>query len=87
MDEVDVEPVDVRRELIELIETTFRGAPVEAVAPIAHELFQIREVRAVVPVRVGDLTRETRAPESILQVGQDGIGDVDLERNDRILRR
>ena len=87
MDEVDVEPVDVRRELIELIETTFRGAPVVAVAPIGHELFQIREVRAVVPVRVGDLTRETRAPESILQVGQDGIGDVDLEGNDRILRR
>ena len=86
MDEVDVEPVDVRRELIELVEAPFRGAPVVTVVPVSDELFQVSEVRAVVPVRLGNLGREPRARQSLLQVGEDRVVDVDLERNNRILR-
>ncbi len=47
MDEVNLEPVDVRRELIELIETTLCGAPVVAVAPVIAEFRQVAGVGAV----------------------------------------
>ena len=49
MDEVNVETVDVRLELIELVEPPLLRAPVERVAPVGDELLEIRQIRSVVP--------------------------------------
>ena len=79
MNEVDVEAVDVRLELLESIEASFLLAPVKLVAPIRQELFQIREVGPVVPARAFDLIRESRPPQTILQVGEHGVRHLNLE--------
>ena len=78
-------PVDVGRELIELIEPPLGSAPVERLAPVGDELLEIRQVRAVIPVRAGDLTGKARARQALLQIGKNRIFDMDLERDDRFL--
>ena len=55
MDEVDVEPIDGRRELVEPVEPCFVGPPVIVVTPVVDELPQIRRARPVIPVAVGQL--------------------------------
>ena len=50
MDEVNIETVDRRRELVELIESPLGRAPVELLLPVRDELFEVREVRSVIPV-------------------------------------
>jgi hypothetical protein len=82
MDEVNVETVDVRLELIELVEPTLLRAPVERVAPVGDELLEIRQVRSVVPTRSDDGIREAGLRQSRAQVAQDLVGDMNLERKD-----
>ena len=45
MDEVNVDTVDVRRELLELVQPTFLLAPVEPVAPVGDERAPARTER------------------------------------------
>ena len=87
MDEVTVDPVDVRRELVELIELLFSRAPVELLMPVRGQFPEIREVRPVVPLRPGDLPRESCACEALLEIREDRISDVDLEWDDGFLAR
>ena len=82
MDEVNIETVDRRRELVELIESPLGRAPVELLLPVRDELFEVREVRSVVPIRAGDLTREARARQPLLEIREDAVSDVDLEWDD-----
>src|SRR5439155_6289369 len=82
VDEVNAEPADVGAELQEGIEPAFRGAPVVAVAPVRHEVAQVREVRAVGPAPAGDLVGEPGAGEALAEVGEGGVGNVDAERLD-----
>ena len=51
VDEVDVQTVDRREELIELVQRRFLGAPVEFITPVDEQLVQIGALRAVVPAR------------------------------------
>ena len=85
VNEMNVEAVDAGRELVELVETLLGGSPVELLAPVGDELLEIRQVRAVIPVRAGDLSGKSRARQALLQIGKDGIFDVNLERDDRFL--
>ena len=77
VDEVDLEPVDVRRVLRQLIEAPLLGPPVEAGLPVGDELFQVRQVRAVVPPRSGDLVREARHREARLEIREHRVGHAD----------
>ena len=42
MDEMNVEAVDVRDELVECVQSLFGGTPVELLPPVGDELFEIR---------------------------------------------
>ena len=79
---MDVETVDVRLELIERVETALLCAPVEPVMPVHDQLLQISEVHPIGPARTRQLVREARSRKPVLQIRQDGILDVDLERNE-----
>jgi hypothetical protein len=83
MNEVDVEAIDLRLELRKLIELALLSAPVEARPPVGHQLAEIREVGAVIPARPFNLAGKARACQAIFQVRQHGVGNGDLERDDR----
>src|SRR4030095_1755652 len=70
------------RELVELIESPLGRAPVELLLPVRDELFEVREVRSVVPIRAGDLSREARACQPLLEIREYAVSDVDLEWDD-----
>src|SRR5881628_3259875 len=55
VDEMNVEPVDVGLELIQLVEPPLLGAPIEFLAPVSDELFEVPEIGAVVPIRSWNL--------------------------------
>jgi hypothetical protein len=81
---VHVDAVDGRQEVVELVERTLLDPPVEAVAPVREQLLEIRAVGAVLPGLARPRVRKTGACETILQVAEDGIGDRDRERADRV---
>ena len=83
VDEVNVETVDVRLELIELIEPPLLRPPVERGAPVGDELLEVRQVRAVIPARAVDAIREPGRRQSCPQVPQDIVGNVNREGEDR----
>src|SRR5262249_46615332 len=76
MNEVDVDSIELRLELRELVQAAFLRAPIKSIAPVLDEASQISETHAVVPASslgfVGkSCTRQTR-----LQILQDIVGDV-----------
>ena len=82
VDEVDVEAVDVRRELVETVQPRFLRPPVEAVAPVLDQLPQIGQAGAVVPVGILQLVRKADRVEPRLQVVEHGVRHVDGEGRD-----
>ena len=84
---MDVEAVDVRRELVEAVQPRFLGAPVEAVAPVFDQLPLIRQADAVIPVGVAELVGKAGRAQAFLQVGEHGVRHVDRERHDRGVAR
>ena len=56
-----VRAIDGRRELVELVQAPFVHTPVVLVAPVGHELFQMREIRAIYTVHCRDLFPGKRA--------------------------
>jgi hypothetical protein len=84
VDEVDVLAVDLRGEVVELVEPCLTGTPVVGVVPVRDQLPQEAQLGPVVPARVGDLLREPRAREALPEVVEDILGDVDVERLDAV---
>ena len=82
MDEVNVDAVDIRLEVIELVQLLLVRSPVVMVTPIVDEALEIGEVRAVVPPDVGELVGKAGPRQPLLQVGQHGVGNLNLERHD-----
>src|SRR3974390_3410774 len=87
MNEVDVDPVDVGLELLELIESPLLCAPIVLVAPVSDDLLQVGKVGAVGPTGAIELVGEARTGESLVQIGQHGVWHVDPEGHDCRLRR
>ena len=85
VDEVDLQAVDRRGELVELVQLSFLSPPVELVSPVLDEWLEIGGVSAVVPADVLQLIREARAREAFLQIAQDRVGHVDFERDNRLV--
>src|SRR5262249_58142991 len=87
MNEVNVEAINLRLELTELIESAFLCAPLEPIAPVLDEALQISEIHAVVPAGAIGLVRKSRACESRFQILQDLVRNVNRKRNDRRIAR
>ena len=92
VDEVDVDAIDVGRELRQGVELRFRLAPVVARAPVAHELLErielcslgtVRDRLPIGPARLGDAAAKVR--ERLLghvdAVRPDGLRGPRLGRN------
>src|SRR5262249_37433164 len=84
VDEVDGKLVDLGYELRQLVEFTFLGPPVVFIFPVGDEILHVAQIDPVIPTRFGNLIREARAGETILQVAQHGVVHRDLERLDRV---
>ena len=82
VEEVDVLPVDRGRELRVLVEPRLPGAPVVAAAPVVGELLDVGARHAVAPPGAGQLVGPARARETLVEVVQHGLGDLDPERSD-----
>ncbi len=80
VNEVDVQSVDVRLELRIRIESRLRLAPVIGGSPILNELLQPGQLRALRLIGDGFLIRPSCCRESLAQIGDIGIRDVDFER-------
>ena len=86
VEEMDLEPIDVRRELLEPVELTLLLTPVESVTPVVNQFLQVGEVGAEGPAHTFGLIGETGTRQSFLKVGEYIIRDVDRERLDQPLR-
>src|ERR1700730_15255932 len=84
MNEVNVEPVEVRLELVELIQPPLLRPPVVPVAPVRNQFLEVGEVRSVVPPYLGNFVGEAGPRQPLLQVGQHGVRDVNFEWDDRV---
>ena len=81
VDEVDVDAVNVRRELRQGIELCFGLAPVVVRAPITNEFLELRQLHALPLIRRGLLVRPARRLEAAAEVRQVSIGHADAERH------
>ena len=82
MQEVDVDAVDARLELRPGIERRFGGTPVEAVAPVVHQLAHEGQRGAVGPGCGGRLVGPQRAVQARVQVVDRRLRHGKLERAD-----
>ena len=78
--EVDALTVDGGRELVEGVDPRLLGPPVEMVDPVRHQLPEVGQIGALIPVRPVDGVRVPGAAESVTQVVEGGLGHVDAER-------
>ena len=81
--EVDVEAVNPGLELGQFVEAALLGPPVVAIAPIGGQLPEISEVGAVVPARARQLIGKPGLRQALLEIGQDRVRHLNLERNNR----
>ena len=80
--EVDVEAVDGGLELLEPVETPLLRPPVELVAPVLDELTQVGLVHPELPPDALGLVGHAGARQTLAQVRQHTVGDLDGERLD-----
>ena len=80
VDEVDLLPVDRRRELGIGVQPGLVRAPVEACAPVVDELANIVERNPVAPVDALELVGPTCTDEAVVQVVEDVLRNVDTDR-------
>src|SRR5208337_3194936 len=80
MNEVQVDPAEGNLELPETIEGGFLRAPVEAVAPVAHQLSDIFDAAASRPWSPRRLIRPPDTHQPLLQIAQRLICNVHPER-------
>lgn len=72
MDEMNLQSVDARREVVELVQLPLLRAPVELVAPVGDQLLEVRDIGAVGPALL-ERRRKPRAREPHSQVGEHRI--------------
>src|SRR5918992_2835022 len=80
--EVDSLPVDLRGELRKPVELRFLLAPVEAIGPVLGEVLEVIERDAPTPADARYLVREAGASQTLSQVAEGGLGDLDPEGPD-----
>src|SRR5262245_27738551 len=82
MDEVDVEPVDLGRELRQSVQLLLDPAPVVLVRPVARHLLQQRKLHAL--RRIGDefVVGPARLRDATPKIGQPLVAKLDVERTD-----
>jgi hypothetical protein len=83
VDEVDVQPVDLRDEVGHRVELGLALAPVVLVVPVARERLHRRELHALRGIGDGLLLGPARGRDASAQVLEVRLGNLDGERPDR----
>ena len=77
VDEVELDAADWRRVLRELVQPRFLSAPVVPVAPVVHQLLQVRQIGAVLPRRrIRCFIWPAHPTQALSQIGQYVVGDI-----------
>ncbi len=84
VNEVDRLPVDSGAEVRQIVEPRFLRAPVIIVAPVRDELAQVVDRDPVLPAGFVDLVGETGPRETVAQVVEVVVVDVDPESLHRV---
>src|SRR5262245_10704080 len=84
VNEVDVDPVDLRHEIVQRIEFSFFRAPIVSVLPMVDEVLRVVEWDAVLPAGSFDLVRPARPRQTVVEVVENRFGDRDLEWGDSL---
>ena len=77
MNEVNALPLDGGVEVGEGIQAGLGLAPVKAVLPVGHQLLDVVQIGAVVPLGAGDLVRPAHVIQPVPEVFQHVVGYVD----------
>ncbi len=82
VDEVDLDPVDLGRELRQRVQSRLAPAPVVLGRPVAGERLQRRQLHALRAVGDELLRRPARRLDPAAQLSELRVGDLDLEGTD-----
>ena len=82
MNEVDIEVVDGGDELIEPVELGFAGSPVVLLCPVAADVLQVGERRALRPIVDQLAFGPPRVAQPESEIVEDLVTDVDREGSD-----
>jgi hypothetical protein len=80
VDEVDVHPIDLRRELRQRVQSRLALAPVVLGRPVAGELLHRGELHALRAIVDELLRRQARRLDPVSQLSELLFGNLDLER-------
>jgi hypothetical protein len=83
VDEVDVQPVDLRQEVLEPVQLRLARAPVVLGRPVAGERLDRRQLHALRPIGDQLLAGQARRGEAAAQLSKLLLRNIDLERADR----
>jgi hypothetical protein len=84
--EVDTGPVDCGRELRPLVQSCLGGPPVVLVPPVPHQFLEVVARDAVGPAHVGQLVRPPGAVQTLVQIVQLTLGNLEAERAEALVR-
>jgi hypothetical protein len=79
MDEVDVEPVDLTGELVKAIKLGLAATPVIRVRPVLADIFNPFQRSALAPVPDQFRIRPAGATQSLFEVGEHIVADIDTK--------
>jgi hypothetical protein len=82
VDEVEASATDAGDLVRQGVELGFRGAPVEPVEPVRHQPPQVVGIGTRLPRTVAGGDGEAGASQAGVQVVEDIVGDVDVERGE-----
>ena len=84
MDEMNVDAINTRLELVERVQPLFLSPPVISVTPVFDDALQVCEVCTVIPTCILKLIRKARLSQAPFQFGQYAIWNLNFEGHDRL---
>ena len=79
MDEVNIEPVDLGRELSRSVQFGLLCAPVETVPPVGYERLQISQLGALFPARARHLVGPANMIQSLTEIVERLFRDLNMK--------
>jgi hypothetical protein len=80
VDEMHIQAIHRCLIMVPAIELGLLGAPIEVRAPVVDQVFEILQIAVIVPPRARNRIGKTGLAQTLAQVVQDIVWDVDRER-------
>lgn len=82
VNEMQVEPVELEKKLVESIDSGLGRTPVESLAPITHEVLEIGNIHPIGPIGIVEIGRPSGGIEPMPQLRDGSIRNGKRERLD-----